>query len=185
VYLLQDADDAALVRDVLAGNRQAFAELVERHHRALFNVALRLTGSRDEAADATQEAFVKAFEHLGSYDARYRFFSWIYRILVNECLNLRRAQGMRPAAPLDAVPPDGSAGPLERMDADATRERVRHAILTLPPDYRQAIVLRHFAELSYEEMSAAMGVPVKTVKSRLHTARQRLAALLRDEARDR
>jgi len=185
VYLLQDAEDAALVREVLAGNRQAFAVLVERHQRVLFNVALRLTGNRDEASDATQEAFVKAFEHLDGYDARYRFFSWIYRILVNQCLNLKRAHVQHPTVALEAVTRDDAAGPVEQLDADQMRTRVRQALLMLSADYRQAIVLRHFAELSYEEMSAAMGVPVKTVKSRLHTARHRLAALLRDGERVR
>jgi RNA polymerase sigma-70 factor, ECF subfamily len=176
VYLAEDADDTTLVGRVLAGDTAAFEVLVRRHQRVLFTVALRMLGDREEAQDATQNAFVKAYQKLGTFNANYRFFSWIYRIVVNECLNLRRAR--LPAVDTPAFEPVAPGQALEVLEAQDRRRLVQVAVLALPADYRQVIVLRHFTELSYEEIGASLGIPVKTVKSRLYTARQRLAELL-------
>jgi RNA polymerase sigma-70 factor (ECF subfamily) len=178
VYLATDADDLVVVRRCLAGDRNAFQPIVERYHRVLFNVAFRILGNREEASDATQDAFVKVYQTLARFDQTRRFYSWMYRILVNECLNARRAR--RPSEPLgtDLVAPGSQAATL---DAVERRRRVHAAILSLTPEYRAVIALRHFAAMSYEDMSVALNVPVKTVRSRLHTARQRLAAHLQEE----
>jgi len=177
VYVDQDADDLAMVARCRAGETAAFAGLVERYQRLLFTVALRLLGDYDEATDAAQNAFVKAYQKLETFDRNRRFFSWIYRILVNECLNIRRD---RP--PHEAIAPDLPAAgtPASLFEADERRSRVQAAILALPLEYREVIVLRHFTELSYEEISQTLQVPAKTVKSRLYTARERLAAMLRE-----
>jgi RNA polymerase sigma-70 factor (ECF subfamily) len=160
----------------LSGEPGAFEILVARYQQVMFNVALRTLCDYEDAKDAAQNTFVKAYEKLGTYDPERRFFSWIYRILINECLNLRR----RPASQLLGASDDAIA---DSSDADAVemaeRKRdVKQAILSLSPAYREVIVLRHFALLSYEEMSEAIGVPTKTVKSRLHSARQQLATEL-------
>jgi RNA polymerase sigma-70 factor, ECF subfamily len=176
VYLAEDADDVTLVGRVLAGDTAAFEVLVRRHQRVLFTVALRMLGDREEAQDATQNTFVKAYEKLATFNANYRFFSWIYRIVVNECLNVRRARP--PATESGAFEPVAAGEALELLEAQDRRRIVQGAILALPNDYRQVIVLRHFTELSYDEISTTLGIPVKTVKSRLYTARQRLAELL-------
>ena len=175
MYLLKDADDAALVSRSLAGNAAAFEALIARHQRALFTMAYRMLGNRDDARDAVQTTLVKAYEHLASFDPRHRFFSWIYRILMNECLNMRRAR-----RPEDALSPTLAAQgtPYEAAAAQERAPQVQAALLKLTPDYRAVIALRHFGDLSYDEMSEALGVPVKTVKSRLFTARQRLGELL-------
>ncbi len=171
MYLLRDADDAALVSRSMTGDAAAFEALIARHQRALFTVAYRMLGNRDDARDAVQTTLVKTYEHLASFDPRHRFFSWIYRILMNECLNVRR--GRRPE---DVLSPILAAHgtPYETAAAHERATQVQSALLKLTPDYRAVITLRHFGELSYDEMSAALGIPVKTVKSRLHTARQRL-----------
>jgi RNA polymerase sigma-70 factor, ECF subfamily len=177
VYLEQSLTDAAAVRRCLDGDDAAFGAIVGRYQQVLFNVAFRMLGDYEEARDAAQSAFVKAYENLGTYDPRRRFFSWIYRILMNECLNLRR----QPAVRLRTGPIDGMAADDRTPDSVEAAERrrdVKQAILKLPPDYREVIVLRHFAALSYEEMSEAIGVPAKTVKSRLYSARQQLATEL-------
>ncbi|MBS1817073.1 MAG: sigma-70 family RNA polymerase sigma factor [Acidobacteria bacterium] len=168
-------DDVVLVRRCVDGDRAAFEPLVARYHRPLFNLAARLLGNRDEALDSTQNGFVKAYEHLASFDTDQRFFSWIYQIVRNECLNVIRAR--RPEAPLP--------GNLEALDSPAMslehREQqalVQAALMRLSDEQREVILLRHFTELSYEEIAGATGVPVKTVKSRLYAARQRLAAIL-------
>ncbi len=161
--------DRALVRRYLNGERAAGDELVNRFHRSVFNVALRMLGNVQDAEDVTQTAFGNAFAALDSYDPKYRFFSWIYRITVNESLNALK--GRRDAISLDGnfdVPAPGGAS-----ESDA-EYRVARALLELRPDDRAVVVLRHFVSFSYEEISDVLEVPVKTVKSRLFTARERL-----------
>lgn len=171
----QDADDRALVSRALEGDTGAFEALVTRHQRALYTVACRMLGNRDEARDAVQGALVKAYEHLGSFDPRHRFFSWIYRIVVNECLNLLRAR-----RPVDDLSPTLAARdtPFEVAANGERARQVQEALSSLTPEARAVIVMRHFGELSYQEIAAALSVPSKTVKSRLYAARQRLGELL-------
>lgn len=170
-------DEDGLIGRCLAGDKSAFEPLVERYYRPLFRAASRLLGDQEQARDATQTAFLKAYQSLATCDRQRRFFSWIYRILVNECLNTLRTR--RPMQGLD----DGLAATVtaDPIDTSETRRRVRKALLQLPADQRDVIVLRHFAELRYEQIAAALGIPEKTVKSRLFSARQRLCELLADE----
>ena len=175
VYVDHDADDLALVARCRAGDLGSFEALVQRYQRVLFTVSLRILGDYDAANDAAQNAFIKAYQKLESFDTSRRFFSWIYRILVNECLNARRDKPRHePLAP--DYPAAGT--PADLLESAERRRAVQAAILALPMDYREVIVLRHFTELSYEEIGETLHVPAKTVKSRLHTARTRLAAML-------
>jgi len=175
VYMRNDAEDVADVVRCLEGDQTAFEALVERYQRPFFTFAVRVLGNRDEASDAVQTAFVKVYEKLGTFDRSRRFFSWAYRILVNECLNVRR--GQRASEPIDAdLVADGS--PHDDVERSERRRQVQAAILQLPLEYRDVIVLHYFNGLAYEDISETLGVPQKTVKSRLYTARQRLAAAL-------
>jgi len=173
--LVSAAEDIECVARCLHGDAAAFEAVVHRYQRVLFTVALRLTGDREDARDATQNAFIRAFEKLDTFDPSRRFFSWLYRIAVNESLNLRRSR--RAHDPLEAAHASEvrQADPVEGSEREA---RVHQALLRLPSEQRAVVVLRHFAELSYEEIGEALQVPVKTVKSRLFMARQRLAPLL-------
>jgi RNA polymerase sigma-70 factor (ECF subfamily) len=176
VYLQVGAEDEdALIGRCLAGEPAAFEPLVERYHGLLFRAAARLLGDRERARDVTQTVFLKAYQALGSCDRQRRFFSWVYRIMVNECLNERRGRRVTEALDetLQAAPSAGD--PIQ--DAE-TRHRVRAAVLQLSEAHRDVIVLRYFAELRYEQIAATLGVPEKTVKSRLFSARQRLGELL-------
>jgi RNA polymerase sigma-70 factor (ECF subfamily) len=176
VYVDQDADDLALIARCKAGETAAFEGLVVRYQRVLFTVAVRMLGDADAASDAAQNAFIKAYQKLETFDPNRRFFSWIYRILVNECLNARRDHtDHEPLTPAIA----SVGGPDAAFEAAERRGRVQAAILALPIEYREVIVLRHYTGLSYEEIGEALHLPAKTVKSRLHTAKQRLAAMLR------
>jgi RNA polymerase sigma-70 factor (ECF subfamily) len=161
--------DRALVRRYLGGERAAGEELVNRFHRSVYNVALRMLGNVQDAEDVTQTVFGNAFSALDSYDPKYRFFSWIYRMTFNESLNtLKRRR--------DVVSIDASfdvAGSDSESSAEA-EETVGKALMELKPDDRAVVVLRHFVSFSYEEISDVLGIPVKTVKSRLFTARERL-----------
>jgi RNA polymerase sigma-70 factor (ECF subfamily) len=142
----------------------------------LFNLALRTVGDFDEAQDVTQSAFVKAYRHLASYDPHHRFFSWIYRITLNEALNVRSARRPHESIPdtLAASSPDA----LEELDRQERLARLQAAIRALPDIYRRVVELRHRSELSYREIAEALDIPEKTVKSRLFTARRRLAESL-------
>lgn len=176
---MSEDDDAAAVRECLAGNGQAFTRLVERYERPVYNVALRMLRNPEDARDASQSAFLKAYQGLAQYDPQYRFYSWIYRIAINESLNLLRLR-RREAGPVDDQRPSDGPGPAESLAEDATQREVADAIDQLKPDYRAVIVLKYVAERSYEEIAEILGIEVKTVRSRLFTARQlmkdRLAA---------
>jgi RNA polymerase sigma-70 factor, ECF subfamily len=181
---MQHDEDASLVKRSAGGEVDAFEMLVTRYHRVLFKVARRMLGDDADASDATQAAFVKAYQSLDSFDPRFRFFSWMYRILLNECLNARRSrrrhedgEGQDDAA----IEPAGNGTPLDALERTERRQRVQKALLALPADYRQVVVLRHFAELSYDDIAATLAIPATVVKSRLYTARQRLASMLLGE----
>jgi len=176
VYISQDAEDLSSIRRCREGDAAAFEGIVLRYQRVLYTVALRMLGDHDDANDAAQNAFVKAYEKLATFDEHRRFFSWIYRILVNECINLRRDRHGYEEIAEDL--PERRDTPAELFEHRETRARVQAAILALPMPYREVIVLRHFADLPYEEIAATLGVSASVVKSRLFTARQRLAQML-------
>ncbi|HUL71899.1 MAG TPA: sigma-70 family RNA polymerase sigma factor [Vicinamibacterales bacterium] len=173
--MLEPNDDVDLVARCLKGDPAAFEPLVTRYERVLFSVALRLVGNYEDARDATQNAFVRAYEHLETFDPTRKFFSWIYRIVVNECLNLRRAR--RPQEPLaDTLEAKDDARDV--VEAAEQSRQIDAALLKLTPEYREVVVLRHFLEFSYEEIADVLDLPEKTVKSRLFSARQRLGEIL-------
>jgi RNA polymerase sigma-70 factor (ECF subfamily) len=168
-------DDAVWVSSCLQGDAGAFEPLVRKYQRLLFGVAYRVVGDYEDARDVTQNAFVRAFERLDTFDPNRKFFSWLYRIAVNEGLNLRRAR-----RPLEALPAglEARENPMDGLEARERQDRVQAALGRLSGEHRDVVVLRHFGELSYEEIAEALDVPEKTVKSRLFSARQRLAELL-------
>jgi RNA polymerase sigma-70 factor (ECF subfamily) len=170
-----DEDDAECVARCLRGDASAFEPLVARYQKVLFNVSLRMVGDSEDARDVTQTAFVKAWEKLASFDPSHRFFSWLYRIMINESLNLIERRHRQ--VPLDAGP-SAPALPDRQLEASELAERIQNALSELTQESREVLVLRHFAELSYQEMATALEIPEKTVKSRLFTARQRLGDIL-------
>ncbi len=172
--------DAARVRACLAGDPRAFAALVEAYEKPVYNVSLRMLRNPEDARDAAQTVFLKAWQNLSSYDPKYKFFSWIYRMAINESLNLLRSRG-RDGGPVDDRLPSDDAGPAELLDGDQGREAVLAAVGRLKPEYRAVIVLRYFADLPYEDVGEALGLDPKTVKSRLYSARQ----LLKDQLASR
>ena len=176
-----DGEDAAIVARCLAGDVQAFGTLVERYQRVLYNLGLRMLGNPEDARDASQTAFLKAWEKLSSFDPRFRFFSWIYKITVNECLNqINRRRRIEPLDTRIELPSrENAAASLEAREAS---ERVQAALLQLTPDHREVVILRHFLEMSYGEIAGTLTIAEKTVKSRLYEARQRLCELLPEKA---
>lgn len=163
------------MRRCLEGEGDAASDLVDRYQRRLFNVALRMLGNVQDAEDVTQTVFGNAFVSLKRFDPKYRFFSWIYRMAVNESLNtIKRRKGMVTLDDHSPIPAPG--GPTDH--AAEAADRVGKALMDLKPDDRAVVVLRHFVSFSYEEMAEVLDVPVRTVKSRLFTARERLRLAL-------
>jgi RNA polymerase sigma-70 factor (ECF subfamily) len=173
---MNDLDDKALVAQCKGGDTAAFEILVDRYQKVLYNVALRMLHNREDAMDASQTAFVKAYEKLDSYDPTYKFFSWIYKILVNESLN--QIAHRKPQEELDSAIRAPGRTPEDEASEERVQDRVQAAIVQLPLEYRRLIVLRHFGDLTYRDMSLALDLPEKTVKSRLFTARRMLKDLL-------
>ena len=172
---MTERDDAAVVASCLAGDVEAFAVLVERYERVVYNLALRMLGNPEDARDAAQTAFLRAWESLARFDPQRRFFSWIYRITMNECLN--QIDRRRHLEPVDCDLPSFD-DPQEKVEARETSEQIDQALRALNPQHREVVVLRHFLEMSYDEIADALSIPEKTVKSRLYEARQRLCAIL-------
>ena len=165
--------DAVRVRECLAGDPQAFAELVERYEKPVFNVAARMLRNPEDARDVTQTVFLKAYQNLSSYDPKFRFYSWIYRMAINESIDILRLRG-RSAGPVDEQLAADDASPAESLAVDELREVVLDAVQKLHADHRAVIVLRYFVDRSYEDMGQILGIAAGTVKSRLYEARQQL-----------
>ncbi len=162
--------DQALIERCKRGDRRALEELVGHYERPVFNAAYRILGNPDDAADATQVAFMKAFEHMDQYDPKYKFFSWIYRIAVNESINqLKRVRNQQP---LDDKEAAEVRGPEATVQAGDLSREIQAGLMELKEDYRTVVVLRHFSECSYRQISEILQIPEKTVKSRLYSARQ-------------
>ncbi|HEY8266094.1 MAG TPA: sigma-70 family RNA polymerase sigma factor [Steroidobacteraceae bacterium] len=165
--------DAARVRDCLAGDPQAFAALVGQYEKPVYNVALRMLRNPEDARDIAQSVFMKAYQNLANYDPQYKFYSWIYRMAINESLNILRVRD-RNAGPVDERLPADDAGPSELLADDQQRDVVLEAVERLKPEHRAVIVLRYFVDRNYEDIGEILGIDAKTVKSRLYTARQLL-----------
>jgi len=176
------AEEAELVRRIVAGERHRYSVLVDRYQRRLYWSCLRLVGDHDEAEDVVQEAFVRAYERLGDFDPTYRFYSWIYRIARNRCLNVlrrRRVWGLVTLSDPERAPALPAA---EQSDRPAQDRELARALVdcrgTLPADQREVFDLRHADGLSYREIAAAVGAPEGTVMSRLARAREKMRACL-------
>lgn len=172
--------DQALVERYRNGDREAFTALMVRYQRPIYNAAFWILKSTDDARDIAQIVFLRVAERLDEFDSQRRFFSWIYRIAVNESLNLLRRNGHE--EPLDdEIELPGSAPDPEAHTGAAERTRyIERALLTMSPMDRTVIVLRHFSECSYQEIARILEVDEKTVKSRLFEARHRLRDLLKE-----
>ncbi|MGA7305260.1 MAG: sigma-70 family RNA polymerase sigma factor [Rhodothermales bacterium] len=171
-----DADDLSLVRRTVRGDRGAFGALVDRYQKPIYNVALRIVKNPEDAEDIAQTVFMKAYQKLDGFDERYRFFSWIYRIAINESLNFstrrRSFEALEPSMQSAVDSPEEETIKLDK------EERVGDAILELEPEDRAIVILKHFQGFSYAEIGFILNIPEKTVKSRLYTARQRLKDVL-------
>jgi len=169
---MSEPDDTELMERCSKGDRQAFELLLVRYERPVFNAAYRMLNSPEDARDVTQTVFLKVYENLDQYDPKYRFFSWIYRITLNESINWLKKSNRMDA--LDGDMPDDAGGPEQEASNAQLGENMQAALMAISPDYRAVIILKHLLGCSYHEISEVLEVPEKTVKSRLYTARQLL-----------
>lgn len=160
----------------MSGERKAFEVLVERYEKKLYNAAYRVLGDTDDAMEATQSAFVKAYERLGTFDTSHRFFPWMYRILINESLNI--VSRRKRFEELDSSVQATGKSAEEKYGDDEIARHLQAAVRQLKPDYRVVVALRHYQGFSYREISDILRIREKTVKSRLFTARQQLREIL-------
>ena len=168
--------DHVLVQRCLEGNQKAFEILVDRYQKPVFNLAFRFSSDKQDAEDIAQSVFVKAYEKLGTFDKKFRFFSWLYKIAVNESINFLNRR--KKFDSFDEDVHSGNRGPEEHFPDHEMTASIDMALLDLKPDYRIVVILNHFQELSYREISQILEIGENTVKSRLFSARKKLKGLL-------
>lgn len=194
--MAQDLDDMSLVKACRAGRPEAYGELVERCQDRLYPMVARLLGSPEDAQDVLQDAFVRGFEKLDQYQGGSSFYTWIYRIALNLAMSRLRKRRLRkllrfpitrsdraPFEPADESPASVPSYSLERAEREAA---VEAALGALDPDHRAVVILKDYEGRRYEEIAELLGIPVGTVRSRLHRARhhlrRRLLPLIEEEA---
>jgi len=173
---MADLADEVLVARCLEGDTEAFDLLIRRYEKPIFNGCLRMVKDYQDAQDVTQTVFLKAYQKLDTFDPSYRFFSWIYRMMINESLNFLGKR--RPSAELDHTLASDTKTPEEKLVEDQLNGALQDALMDLKEEQRAVVVLRYFGDLSYRELSFVFDLPEKTIKSRLYAARQQLSSAL-------
>ncbi|MBQ3181075.1 MAG: sigma-70 family RNA polymerase sigma factor [Firmicutes bacterium] len=172
--------DEDLARRAQQGDQDAFAELVRRYEKQIFSLAYRLCGDYDEAADLAQEAFLRIYRMLHRYDPEKKFFSWMYRVAHNSCIN---ALSKRPAnvVPVEQAEEymtndgdDTAAGPERGYLQQELRSQIDRAIASLPDNYRDIVYLRYIEDMSYQQIADVLQLPVSTIETRLFRGKKQL-----------
>lgn len=180
--------EGKIIARVLGGDTDAFEAIVTEYEKNVYNLALKMTGNTEDAADLSQETFIKAFHSLGSFRGDSKFSVWLYRIVSNVCLDFLRGRSRRQTVSLSTEDEDGEEAQLDipderqtpelLLEKRMTREAVRRGLAQLPPEPRQILLLREIQGLSYEEIASVLGIESGTVKSRIFRARKKLCAFL-------
>jgi RNA polymerase sigma factor (sigma-70 family) len=170
--------DADIIAECLSGRTEAFAQLMARYRRLVYNVIFNYTGTREDSDDLFQEVFIRIYQSLGTYDVTYRFSTWAIRIAVNSCFDWRKKR--RESVPIESAAEvsDVRPGPEEQYLAEEQTERVLEAVRGLPDMYRLPVQLFHQQGLSYREIADVLKQPESIVKNRLYRARLMLAGIL-------
>ncbi|MBN1305596.1 MAG: sigma-70 family RNA polymerase sigma factor [Anaerolineales bacterium] len=178
---MQTNNEVELVNQILLKDQQAYTEFIHRYQAVVFNVAWRMLGIREDAEDAAQDTFLRAFRFIKNFDRTRPIVPWLKQIAVNVCFDrLKRIPEEQPLEE-DTLPyPDPAPGPETQASQRLRRERIHLEILKLPPRYRAVIELRHFQELRYHEIARVLNRPLSDIKSDLFRARKLLAAALQE-----
>ena len=185
---MKQLSEKEIIEKVRGGDVNAFEELVLRYEGTVYNLALRMVSNREDAADMTQEAFIKAYNSLPSFRGDSRFSSWLYRIASNVCLDFLRSKSRRPQSSLtlggdddedvQLEIPDPAAGPEEQLIKKLSMQSLSEGLKLLPDNQRQILAMRELGGMSYAEIGAALSLEEGTVKSRIFRARKKLCAFL-------
>ena len=171
--------DRAVIHQVLSGDVEAFARLVDRHYERCARIAVRILGNREDAEEAIQDAFLRAFKALGDYEEREQFSAWLTRILVNQCRTVLARSRKR-----DLIFPDLDPVAFDfAVDANVAEgiwPELERALAQLPAEQREAIVLKYADDLTYEEMARVTGAGESALKMRIQRAFARLRAILQE-----
>lgn len=180
-----DQEDRRLVRQILAGETEAFEPLVLKYQRTLFNTAYRFVGDAHEAEDLTQEIFVKVYGNLSSFAGRSRFFTWLYAIALNHLRSRRRPLTRFLRSVTDVLRFDTLVDRADSIDERVVRREtmsaVEEGIASLPELYREAVILRDVRQLSYREIAELLELNMESVKTRIHRGRALLSRALRQK----
>lgn len=184
-------EENILIAQVQNGDSASFEKLVLENQTKVYNLALRMVGSEQDAYDMSQEAFIKAYNSIALFRGDSRFSVWLYRLTTNVCLDFLRSEGRRAHGSLTYISeeedekeleiPDDRFSPETLMEKKELREAVNKGLMSLPKDYRAILLLREIDGLSYEEIAEALSLEEGTVKSRIFRARKRLCAILTDD----
>jgi RNA polymerase sigma-70 factor (ECF subfamily) len=183
------ADDQRIIAACLRGQRSAFAELVFRYQDRLFNTVYRLVGNAEDAQDVVQEAFLHAYQSLGSFKGDSQFFTWIYRIAINTAISLKRKQrsmvridGREPGSMPEPVDDSEYSRPERALEMAEHEELVQGALNQLSAEHRTVLIMKDIDGQKYEIMAEILQVPIGTIRSRLHRARLELRDILQARA---
>jgi RNA polymerase sigma-70 factor (ECF subfamily) len=171
-------DDKELVREIINGNRTAFATLLGRYEKPVFNAAYRMLNNAEDARDVTQAVFLKVYENLDHFDPKYRLFSWIYRIALNESIDCLKSQNRTDS--LADEPATETRGPEDETGRNQQSQQIQSALMMIKTEYRAVIILKHFLDCNYLEISQILEISEAKVKSRLYSGRQILKDTLQD-----
>ncbi len=180
------ADDHRVITECREGNTAAFGELVSRYQDRLFNSVVRLVDNAEDARDVVQEAFLHAYQSLHAFKGDSLFFTWLYRIAVNTAISMKRKQrhvlriqpGGEDKNAIDPLDPSESNRPGHAIEMAEEERKVHDALGKLSTEHRAVLVMKDMEGMKYEEMAEVLGVPVGTIRSRLHRARLEIRELL-------
>lgn len=184
-----DRTEERIIQRAKKGDRSAFAEMVDLYKDRVYHISYRMLGNRQEAEDVAQETFIRVYNNLENYDPNYKFSTWIYRIATNLSIDFIRRRKQNFSLDADISGADGldwhdrladtGKGPEEELLADELQNEVQDAILDLNPKYRSVMVLRYIEDLSLQEISDSVQLPISTIKTRIHRGREALRKKLR------
>jgi RNA polymerase sigma-70 factor (ECF subfamily) len=187
-------EDAALIKRALKGDQKAFRRLRMKYYDAIYNAIYRMIHDKEEVSDLTQEAFIKAFTSLASFNDEYAFSTWLFKIATNNSIDYIRRKKLQTFSidkPIESKDsdytfeiPDSTYEADTELIADQRKKLLDDAIASLPPRYRQVIILRHVEEKEYQEIAKLLKLPLGTVKAHIFRARELLYKRLRDKLRN-
>ncbi|HTY38465.1 MAG TPA: sigma-70 family RNA polymerase sigma factor [Bacteroidota bacterium] len=186
-------EDALLIRRALGGDQRAYKKLRQKYHEAIYNLIYRMIRDKDEVEDLTQEAFIKAFMSLSSFNDEFAFSTWLYKIATNNCIDYIRRKKLQTFSidkPIESKEsdytyelPDSTYEPDQDLIERQRKKLLEDAINSLPAKYRHVIHLRHVEEKEYQEIATILKLPLGTIKAHIFRAREMLNKYLRDRLR--